>query len=373
MKKVFFQLHWFLGITAGLVITIVGFTGGMLSLQPQILQWMNPGVITVNAESAALSPSTLKTAIERQMPEEVIIGLTLMADPELAAQVQFAPEPGQRRGERLYVNPYSGQVLGQAEGREFFINVMRLHRWLLAGDAGKQIVGASTIILIFLALTGIYLRWPKGKNKFRLKYWLTLRFTSINRAFWWKLHAVVGTWLLPVYLLASLTGLYWSYDWYRDALFTISGVERSQRPDRSHQKPLPEISASALDAAWASFVDQAPEYASATMRFPVTDTVKFSYLSNSSPHERATNQLELNVATGDVEMRQLYANKQLNQKLMGSMLPLHSGSYFGWPGLIIVMVASLAMPLFFITGWYLYLSRKKARQKLQYKRDLKYQ
>jgi len=47
---------------------------------------------------------------------------------------------------------------------------------------------------------------------------------------------------------------------------------------------------------------------------------------------------------------------------MASIFPLHAGSFFGLPGLILMMLASLLMPLFAITGWMLYLDRRKKKR-----------
>ena len=44
------------------------------------------------------------------------------------------------------------------------------------------------------------------------------------------------------------------------------------------------------------------------------------------------------------------------------MLPVHRGSFFGSTYQFIAMLASLAMPLFFITGWMLYLKRRKQKK-----------
>jgi sulfite reductase (NADPH) flavoprotein alpha-component len=41
------------------------------------------------------------------------------------------------------------------------------------------------------------------------------------------------------------------------------------------------------------------------------------------------------------------------------MFVLHKGSYFGWAGTLAMMVSSLAMPLFAVTGWMLYLKRRR--------------
>jgi sulfite reductase (NADPH) flavoprotein alpha-component len=44
------------------------------------------------------------------------------------------------------------------------------------------------------------------------------------------------------------------------------------------------------------------------------------------------------------------------------MFVLHSGSFFGVAGLVAMMMASLLMPLFAITGWQLYLQRRTKKR-----------
>ena len=37
LKRVLFRLHWLAGISAGLVLGLVGFTGGLLGLEEPVL------------------------------------------------------------------------------------------------------------------------------------------------------------------------------------------------------------------------------------------------------------------------------------------------------------------------------------------------
>ena len=50
---------------------------------------------------------------------------------------------------------------------------------------------------------------------------------------------------------------------------------------------------------------------------------------------------------------------------MSSMLPVHRGSFFGPIYQFFAMFASLMMPLFFVTGWMLYLKRRKQKKLTQ--------
>ena len=57
-KQVWFQLHWFIGITAGTVLVIIGLSGATLAFKDELLDLMNPGVRHVPVETRApLTPA----------------------------------------------------------------------------------------------------------------------------------------------------------------------------------------------------------------------------------------------------------------------------------------------------------------------------
>jgi sulfite reductase (NADPH) flavoprotein alpha-component len=169
---------------------------------------------------------------------------------------------------------------------------------------------------------------------------------------------VTGTWVLFLYLLAGLTGLFWSYDWYRNSLYAFTGAS----PPNREGTLLDTSATSAPDVAvvWASFLRVASGFSMVNMSFPEKPTHAFEirYLDANPAHERAFNQLVLHPVSGVVLRHDRYAERPLGIKLMNSIFVLHSGSFFGLPGLVLMMVASLLMPLFAITGWQLYLSRR---------------
>lgn len=367
-KKWVFQLHWLLGITAGLVLVVVGVTGGMLSFEREILLMMNPNVMRVSAPTQTeLNLSKLFDQIQRAEPKKRITSLTLQSDPSLAARVGFARAPNSKNKKGLdwyYVNPYSGVLLGKAQGEEFFLFVMKLHRWLTLDEIGKQIVGASTCALIFFCISGLYLRWPRKITDWRT--WFCFSFKRSGRSFLWDLHSVVGTWCLVFYLLAAGTGLYWSYDWYRGMLFNLAGVPRpaAQKPSNKTTSTPPQFD---LNAVWTSFLSVANHYQNATLRLPDTTAkpVEISYLPENAAHNRATNKLELDPQTGAIVKQDNYADRSAGQRFINSIYALHTGSYFGVLGLVLMMLASLMMPLFAITGWLLYLDRRAKKRALK--------
>ena len=97
-KNLIFQLHWLLGITAGVVLAVVGVTGAMLSFEHDLLKAMNPGVITVTPQARALAPAELLARIAVAAPGKTVQSLSLAGDPEEAARVGVGAAPGAEPG-----------------------------------------------------------------------------------------------------------------------------------------------------------------------------------------------------------------------------------------------------------------------------------
>lgn len=372
LRNILFQAHWLIGITAGTVLIVVGLTGAILSFEPELSRAMNPSVMSITPQGAALSPDALVERINAAAPEKRIASLTLASIPESSARVLFVPEPPAKRGESRYVDPYTGEFLGKPAGEAFFRTVVQLHRYLASGDVGKHIVGASTLAVIYLALSGLYLRWPA--NVLDWRSWLALRWSLKGRNFWWELHSVLGTWVLVVYLFAALTGLYWSYDWYRDAMFAVTGAPKPAQQaggggDRAGSGPsiTDQELARDLGSGWRGFRSRIEHFETATVRMPskAGKPVQITYLDRDSPHLRAFNRILIDPASGNAVEHERYDDKPTNAKIMSSVYALHTGRFFGLPGVVVLAIASLTMAISGISGWLLYLDRrrKKARRR----------
>ncbi len=386
-RKVLFQLHWIVGITAGFVLAVVGATGALLSFEQQIIASLarEGRQVEANGRTALTAPELL-ARVAADQPEKRIVGLNVVRLPSQTVRVSFAPtsqpagaaEGGRGRGEQRYVDPYTGALLAatSSSAETFFRNMRGLHRWLMLGewgdrDIGRQIVGACTLLLIFMALTGLYLRWPRGPAARRWKTWLVPDFRLNGRAFLWNLHSVIGTWVLPIYLVLALTGLQWSYEWYRDGLYKVAGVERPAGPEGPREQRGGGQSADHPSApdfagftrAWETFVDQTGgRFTSVNVNLAARPgrPIEFRYLEERPRHERAFTTLAID-AEGRVASEERYGDKNFGARIVSSIFPLHSGSYFGLAGVIVFLVASLAMPVFTVTGWIMYLQRRAPR------------
>ncbi|TBU99752.1 flavodoxin [Stutzerimonas kirkiae] len=368
LKKIIFQLHWFFGISAGLVLAVMGVTGALYSFEGEILRLLNADRWQVRvSEEGRLEPAELVAKVEAATGDKVS-GIWLDGRHEGPGRVFLTPPAGERRGPMHNFDPYTGELFAEPLGEEFFRVVMQLHRWLAMGDIGKQITAASTLALIFFCLSGLYLRWPRQAGNWRA--WLTLDWAKSGRSFNWDLHAVIGTWVLLFYLCAALTGLYWSYGWYRDGLTRLlsdSPAEQRDGGGRRGERAAPAATPPEVDyvALWQG-VRQAvgADMAAWNLRLPPVagQPATVSYVLRDAEHARAFNQLRIDPQSGVVSHHERYADKSFRAQLLASVYALHSGEYFGLPGRILMLLASAAMPLFFITGWLLYLDRRRKQR-----------
>ncbi|MCQ6260090.1 sulfite reductase flavoprotein subunit alpha [Pseudomonas sp. Q11] len=366
-KKTLFQLHWFFGISAGLVLAFMGITGAAVSFQDEILRALNPQVLMVPKQpEGVLPPAELVQQIEAASGKTVAM-LWVETDSGHAARAIFAAPPGEKRGPMRYFNPYNAQFMGDVMGQDLFGLMLRLHRVLALEDVGRQITGACTLILVFFCLSGLYLRWPRQWKSWRA--WLTLDWAKKGRSFNWDLHSVAGTWCLAFYLLAALTGLTWSYDWYNKGVTRLlSDSPKEERVRNRGAAPSGPPPVADYRAMWSSIYSAAgPGLTSYNVRMPPVagQPATVYYLLKNSPHDRALNQLTLDPATGVISHHSRYSDKSLKAQLLTSVYALHIGSYFGLIGRILVTVAALAMPLFFITGWLLYLDRRRKKRNIK--------
>ena len=240
MKKIFRKIHLWLSVPFGLIITLVCFSGAMLVFENEVNEWFRRDLYYV--ETVKESPLPMDKLLEKvatTLPDSVsVTGVSISSDPGRAYQVSLSKP----RRASLYVDQYTGEVKGKSERSGFFMFMFRMHRWLLdsmnPGNEGifwgKMIVGVSTLLLVFVLISGIVIWWPRTRKA--LKNSLKITATKGWRRFWYDLHVAGGMYALIFLLAMALTGLTWSFPWYRTALYKVFGLEVQQRVAQGHEQ-----------------------------------------------------------------------------------------------------------------------------------------
>jgi sulfite reductase (NADPH) flavoprotein alpha-component len=386
-RQALFQVHWLLGITVGLFLAVVGVTGAMMSFEEEIMAALNSRVSrVVEREAPRLTvPQLVERAYDHLPPGATLHGLFIEGDAERLPRVQYwlgkyKYYDERTQGER-YVDPYDGSILSDPIGRNFFRNVRSIHRWFLLpdriGGPGENEMGPgrwATMItstsLIFFALSGLYLRWPRQPLDWWA--WLKIDLKMTGRNLYRSLHAVIGGWVLVLYLLSAFTGLWWSFGepWspYRNAASLVLTGHDYKPGDGDGGFPLPR----AFATAWAAFESTKPgayEYVWVEVR-DQGGPVRFRVMPPGGAHERAWNVVKVDGSTGAVLSQSRYGQSggkptAFGDAVISNVIVIHTGSYFGLPGRMMLMASSAALPLFAITGWLLYLGRREKKKALR--------
>ena len=368
MRKVCFQIHWFLGIFFSLFLTVVALSGAVLSFEKEIKRYLNQELYPkADAQKVAFVPSNVIQTVAQKYPQMKLV--TLVNDTEALLPIVTLLKPGQKGHEAMQygVNPDTGAVT-LLRGERMFIFLDDFHRRFLLGFVGKQMVALSTVSLLILLLLGVYLYWGSLKRRFFASF--KIDFKKSGKAFVYQLHASIGMWLLPWYLLIALSGIYWSYEWYSSTLHSLVGVKAPlKHGGQGSHKPAMQKSSEPMplerfDEAWNIFSAQVPSYRKAVLLTTVIGkNMSIRYLDENPSHEEAWNTMMIALPSMEISSHQRYDTLRLSEQLIKSMSVLHSGEFFGWIGRISVFIASLSMLLFVITGWILYLRRRRQKHK----------
>jgi uncharacterized iron-regulated membrane protein len=210
--RTLWRWHFYAALFVMPFLVVLAITGTLYCFQPQIEPLLYPHRMIVQPEAAPkLSQDALLARAQAAMPANAQATSVRVPDaPGRSAEFVFrVPQQG---SQSVYVNPYSGDVLGTLSIDNRFMQVTRmLHRKLLLGKFGEllmELVACWTLVMIG---TGIALWWPQGAARMSRAFIPDLTLTG--RAFWKSLHASIGIWLAIGAAAFVLSGLPWTGSW----------------------------------------------------------------------------------------------------------------------------------------------------------------
>ena len=390
MKKIFAKIHLWLSLPLGIVLTVVCLSGAVLVFEGEITRALHPELYRVAAPADArpLRPSQLAGRIGGQMPDSLhLVSLQLSARNDEPCMAAFR-ETGRRQ---LSVDPYTGRVNGWAESPAFFGTVRKLHRWLLdpppskgEKSVGKAIVGVSTLALVLILVSGLILWIPRSRKALRNR--LRVSYSDGRRRFWHDSHVTLGFYATLLLLVMALTGLTWSFGWYRTAAYALFGgpqqtVAAQEKPSRKadsgnrHERERSgertagreqgerqaETEARPFDyAVWDEVLEQLTAHCTAYKTIVLTQTE--AQVARQSAMRR------IDCATFDPRsgrLAEITRNEETprQQRLRGWFYAFHTGTWGGIWTKILYFLAALIGASLPLTGYWLWWRRCMNKRK----------
>src|SRR5690348_9588283 len=149
MKKLLLNLHLWAGLIAALFLLIFGVSGALVAFEGEIDRALNPRLSYDQPQAQTLTLEGISKKLLAAYPGAKIeeFGLPQRADFSLFV----ALKDGSGKNLALFVNPYTGEVLGSADQANHFANkVHQFHTHLLIGEISDEVTGWSAVFLLVL-------------------------------------------------------------------------------------------------------------------------------------------------------------------------------------------------------------------------------
>jgi uncharacterized iron-regulated membrane protein len=236
------------------------------------------------------------------------------------------------------------------------------------GGIGKLITGISTLIFLFILITGIILWWPKTKRilKQRLKIKWNAGWKRINH----DMHLVFGFYSAIFLFIFAFTALAWSFEWFNNGIYKVTNSPLKQAPSPkstyvAHAKRISFDNALAM----AKTVYTGAEFYNIAMPKDSAEAVNVTALNKNAVHEAATDAVYIDQYSGKISSKIEFGERSLGAKTRSFFKPIHTGSIWGMPSKILAFVVCLLGVTFPITGVIMWINRTCKKKKVA-KRNL---
>jgi uncharacterized iron-regulated membrane protein len=241
---------------------------------------------------------------------------------------------------------------------------------LLNTPYGQPIVGWSTLIFVILLVTGIILWWPKKWNKKQQQQALTVKWKARFKRLNYDLHNVLGFYLLIPSLILALTGMVWSFQWFKKTVY-VAAARTTAAP-----VVLKTVSADSLllKQQYTAVLSQtALDKALAEARLLLPDAKRFNVLPASADpsavlkingycHEETyhnRDELQFDQFSGKLLGKRMDIEKNAGEQLVEANYDIHIGAIAGLPGKILAFIASLICASLPLTGFLIWWNKRR--------------
>ena len=377
-------LHLWAGLVFGTLLVLQGLTGSILSWRHELDAALNPGLLQVAPPPATRQGETLKVApatvqaVNTRLSEAPGYGRpNMLMIPQHAGDVFVAwYRPGKTASiweqgvtRQVMVDPASLRILGERNWGEAGMSrplvlptLFHLHHYLLTGDGGKVVVAVEGLALLLLSITGIIVWWPKFT---RSAFWhaITFRLGSSWPKLSFQLHRAAGFYVAPVFLLLSVSGVYFNMPgWVTPAVGALGSITPNEKPANGSAPGLAPLAAQDVVAAAQALF---PTGRVSRLSFPATPGQPYEVRVRQPGEMRhGDGATRITIDSGDGAVLRVVDPLTMREgdRFLSWMFPLHTGEAFGTAGRVFISLIGLMPLVFFVTGLVMWLKIRRPKQ-----------
>jgi len=368
------RLHLWLGLASGIVVLIVSITGCLFVFQKEISEtvWKEKYFVMPPTGGRTLPLSTLRSTAQAVLgPDKPINDITIYRRSDRSWEfmaynlndtaITYFGAVGYYAS--VFVDPYTGAVLGARDYKYDFFSVVKYIHWslLLNTSYGQPIVGWSTLVFVIGLITGLVLWWPKKWTKalrdrsFKIKW--KASFKRVN----YDLHSVPGFYTLIPALILGLTGMVFAFQWFSAAVYVAASGTTA---------PPPQVNVRSVDTASGVHLPMDVALERAFVELPgakrlliIPAAGKEGVITilgyNSGEVYYGSDALQFDQYSAKLLHRRNNSEKNRGEKLIEMNYDIHVGAIGGLTGKIIAFVVSLICASLPVTGFIIWWGKRK--------------
>jgi uncharacterized iron-regulated membrane protein len=347
MRKLIFNLHLYTALIAGLFVVILGVTGSIMAFEDDLDRIFNPGLFKVEPGTQAQPIPVLQDALKKAYPGQRFNGLHVPSSPDEAYYAQA-------RTTQIFLNGYTGQIIGTRQLPTTLMQIHTLHLRLLMGKPGANIVCAVGIVLVWLVASGIYLWWPLKRASVKLG--------SSLRRFTFDLHNAAGIYSATFLLVLALTGIFVHFDedignWIHRLANTTPPLRNLPSVVQPGVKPITPDRA--IEIARTALPGASPISYSGPANPKGSYSVAMRYPEDLTPGGRSW--VNIDQYSGNVLFVESSRTAPAGTKFIIENRAIHTGDIWGYPTKILMSLSSLMVVIQAITGYYMWWKKLRVR------------
>ena len=352
MKKGFiFYIHSIAGLVSGLFILLMSLSGAALVFHQELDAVQLP-IVTAD-QNKILTVDSYYNNIQKQYPHAQISNCVLPENNNQPFSF-FIYDSSYKNGAKVmevFLHPQTAAILktrgGSDDARNNFMSwLAKFHNSFHLGKTGEWLLGFFALVFLLSIITGLILF---RKNVLAVLLFKKAVFKRNN------LHQLIGVYALVFNLMIGVTG-YWMQRYVFKKEFYSSG---NYTPVLKPSQALPFK----FDSAYTAVQKQYPNFTGSVIYFAQSKKGKTavygSRSSNSFIHSKKFADVIFLDSTGSISKTRFINEIDANDRYDIINSQLHMGKFGGTGVKIIYFLFGLASGLLSITGFLLWLKRKK--------------
>ncbi|QKF82595.1 PepSY-associated TM helix domain-containing protein [Halarcobacter ebronensis] len=219
--KYLIRSHTIIGIFVLFFFFLSTYFGTITLLKPYLNSWQNPSRYFVDTSKNIDLDSSINNALKQLGNPKDRVQVELPSFKDRALSVNFG------LSNKVYVNPATGELLDTKLEDNFlsdFFNKMHIN--LNMSKVGQTLIGLSSIGIIFLTFTGVYLWLLNRKNRVKVKN------------FWFKWHKDLSLIAVPYIFAFAISGAFFGFTLGNSEFFTKSATNGKESSTGKVVRPI---------------------------------------------------------------------------------------------------------------------------------------